>query len=412
MKLILTLVLVFCTKLIFAGMEEQKAWAIHNRIAGVPPAPGSNAISRMATAMRANPGQVGMSNAAKIAMENPSFYDLVLKNWAKPFTNVEKSKRVSLDDYSATIVGAIRDSDLPGKPFNRVLYEDLVYVGPSSGDENNNFSRTNNNHYENLESSGVSLSDRSRLVERRQSENINTESNITDDTLRDTSNVLVDGVNGAAGIFTTRSSGLAYYDMGTNRRVTRFALVNFMCKDFEDIHDTSLPNTRIRKDVERTPGGDSRTFLTKCIGCHSGQDGLGGAFAYYDFKDGALEFTPGQVQTKMTHLPAYANGYQTVDDSWINYWGEFSVHNKDLGFKPPFSGSGVASLGQAIANSRGFSVCMTKKIFKLMCVRPPLPTDDEFITKMADNLELNNQYNMKNLIADTVAYCVEDKYEN
>ena len=412
MKIVFALILMFSAKLLFADIASQKAWTIHNRIAGVPPNPSTDVLARMTRAIQQSPGEVGLENAAKIAMENPYFYDLVLKNWVKPWSNAEKSNRVPLNDYVTTIVGAIRDSDIPGKPFSRILYDDFVYVGPATGNEDNNFSRKTNNHYDALESSNVSLSNRAQVIERKQSEAINTET-VNNQDLLDVSNMLVGGVNGAAGVLTSRASGDAYFDMGTNRRVTRFALINFMCNDYEDIHDTSLPNTRIRKDVERTPGGDSRTFLTKCIGCHSGQDGLGGAFAYYDYNNetNALEFTPGQVASKMTHLPAYSNGYQTVDDSWINYWGEFSVHNKKLGFKPPFKGRGIASLGRSISESRGFSLCMAKKVFKLMCVRPPLTEDDGFITKMADSLESGNQYNMKKVFSSTVAYCVEDKYE-
>lgn len=407
MKIILAMTMLMTSTLVQADLAAQKAWTIHNRIAGVPPAPGSGVLENMAQQIRNNPGEAGLESAARIAMQNRYFYDLTLKNWVKPWSNVERTKRVELNDFVATIVGAIRDSDQTGKPFNRILYSDLVYVGAATGDENNNFSRSNNNHYAAVESSqNLMLS----LSERVQSSTINTET-IADQDLADQSNLLINGNNGSAGVLTSRAAGEAFFSAGTNRRATRYLMVNFMCKDFEDVHDSNIPATRVRKDVDRSPGGDSRVFQNKCVGCHAGQDSMGGAFAYYDFEDGALKYEPGVVQAKMTRAAIFAGGHETTDDSWLNYWGQFSIHNQELGFKAPFSGNGVASLGRAVATSRGFSLCMSKKVFKLMCVRPPGADDNTFINNMADELENNNQYNMKNIIAKTVAHCVEEKYE-
>ena len=47
--------------------------------------------------------------------------------------------------------------------------------------------------------------------------------------------------------------------------------------------DTTRPPDRIRQDVARSPGGDSRLFLNNCVGCHSGMDPMAQAFAYYNF---------------------------------------------------------------------------------------------------------------------------------
>ena len=63
----------------------------------------------------------------------------------------------------------------------------------------------------------------------------------------------------------------------------RFTLMNHMCMDMEQVHDTSIAPDRIRQDVSRSPGGDSRVFLNNCIGCHAGMDPLAQAFAYYNF---------------------------------------------------------------------------------------------------------------------------------
>ena len=59
----------------------------------------------------------------------------------------------------------------------------------------------------------------------------------------------------------------------------RFTMVNHFCKDMEQLHDPRLSPDRIRQDVSRSPGGDSRLFLNNCIGCHNGMDPLAGAYA-------------------------------------------------------------------------------------------------------------------------------------
>ena len=68
--------------------------------------------------------------------------------------------------------------------------------------------------------------------------------------------------------------------------------------------------------------------------------------------------------------------------------------------------------GQMLSKSRAFSVCMAKKVFKLVCIKSPGDEDNAFIEIMADELENNDNYNMKNLFIKTVAKCVEDRYED
>jgi hypothetical protein len=392
-----------------ANEAKLKAWTIYNRINGVPPSPTSNTLNLMSNRINQFPGIIGLEEAAKLAIEEPYFYDIVLKNWLKPMSNQEQAKRIPLNDFVATIIGAIRDSDQPNKPFSRILYDDMIYVGPSLNAESSNFSRRNNNHYTQIENQRLNL--KTVLVERKQSENINTEATITDNNNLDQTNVVVNNVNGAAGIFTTRQAGMAFYNMGTNRRVTRYAFLNFMCHDFEDLHDTTIADFRVRKDVERNPGGDSRAYKNTCVGCHAGQDALGGAFAHYDWVgNNRLQFTPNQVVAKMNRNADFAPGYQTTNDSWINLWAE--GQNAALGWRGPQAGNGPAQLGQMLASSRAFSVCMAKRVFKLVCIRPPSVDDQYFIDQMADQLEANDSYNMKNLFVKTVAKCVEAKYEN
>jgi hypothetical protein len=83
-----------------------------------------------------------------------------------------------------------------------------------------------------------------------------------------------------AGVMTTRAAARAFFIDGTNRAMFRFTLMNHMCNDLEQVKDITRVPDRIRQDVSRSPGGDSRIFLNNCLGCHAGMDPLAGAYAY------------------------------------------------------------------------------------------------------------------------------------
>jgi len=114
------------------------------------------------------------------------------------------------------------------------------------------------------------------------------------------------------------------------------------------VHDTSRPPDRIRQDVSRSPGGDSRIFLNNCIGCHSGMDPLARAFAYYDFDNGTamapgtmrLVYTDGTVQPKyFNNNTNFAPGFITPNDAWENRWRK--GQNKLLDWSGSLPGSGA-----------------------------------------------------------------------
>src|SRR5207248_1332237 len=104
-------------------------------------------------------------------------------------------------------------------------------------------------------------------------------------------------VQATAGLITTRGAASAFFINGTNRAMFRFTMINHLCHDMETVMDITRPADRIRQDVARSPGGDSRVFLNNCVGCHSGMDPMAQAFAYYNFDAtaGQLVYTPNQV---------------------------------------------------------------------------------------------------------------------
>ena len=267
---------------------NKKAIQLHNRITGVPPSPEIR--DQMAEYIE----QGVPTEAARLATENPYFYNLRLKQWAKRWGNTSMSQRVPLNDMVATVIGFTRDNI----PFNQILYGDILYTGADGIEGIDDYASNSNEHYEDLEDNEIDLA--ANLIQRNQS--------------------ALNGISDSAGIITSRTFGEAYYSTGTNRRVTRFLFINFLCHDFESLHDITTPDINIRRDVERDPGSDSRVYKNQCVGCHAGQDGLGGAFAYFNWKSKKLTYTPGSVVAKINRNNLYPEGNMVTDDSWINLW--------------------------------------------------------------------------------------------
>jgi hypothetical protein len=359
-----------------AGPREQ-AKRMHDRLTGV--APTESVLSQMATMISAGNAQ----GAAMLAMNNSSFYNVTLRNFVAPATNRAQSTFVPLNDYTATVIGMIRDN----VPFNTVLSADLLYIGNVNGAPA--YSPNNNNHYQYLDDNGVDL--KSSLVATTQSSLTGIPSSAT------------------AGVITTEAASQAFFIMGTNRAMFRFTLINYLCRDMEQVQDTEYPPDRIRQDVSRSPGGDSRIFLNSCIGCHAAMDPMAQAFAFYNYDTTAnqLVYTAGQVQPKYAiNTGNFKQGYVTVDDHWDNRWRSGS--NSLLGWSSglPGSGNGAKSLGQELAGSQAFADCQVKKVFQAVCLRPPSNSADRSAAAQISSDFQGGNYNMKQVFAETAAYCM------
>jgi hypothetical protein len=377
-RLFVALALIFSSvSIALAGPREQAA-RIHDRLAGVP---ASDAvITQMAAQLPSNP-----TAAANIAMSNPNFYAVTLKNFAAPWTNRDRSAFVPLNDYITLVMGIVRDN----VPFNQILTADLLYtdsnVSPAP-------SATSNAHFEALES-------RMRNPSFNQSE------------LSATTQSGTYGIPPAAtaGAITTRAASEAFFIAGTNRAMFRFTLVNHLCMDMEQVHDITITPDRIRQDVSRSPGGDSRVFLNNCIGCHAGMDPLAQAFAYYNFDETSqrLVYTQGTVQAKyFNNNLTFPDGFVTPDDAWNNHWRQ--GQNALLGWNPslPGEGSGAKSLGEELAGTQVFAECQVKKVFKAVCLRDPVDqTDRNQVATMTTTFK-NGNYNLKQVFADSAGYCM------
>ncbi len=365
----------------YAGPREQ-AKRIHDRLVGVPPA--AAVMDSMAGKISAGDG-IG---AALEAMDDPAFYNTTVREFATPWTNREQSVYVDMNDAVATVIGMIRDD----VPFDQVMYEDIVYVGTPNA-TNIAYSQADNDHYLDLQLNRIDLSDTANLARQRQSD-------LPGSPI---------GVNQTAGIMTTRGYSQAYLVAGTNRAALRFATLNFLCMDMEDFRDLTAHPDRIRQDVTRSPGGDSNIFLNDCLTCHAGMDGLAGAFAYYDFDEGSqqLLYTAGSVQPKYVNdAGTFRFGYETSDDTWINYWR--TGPNAFVGWNGPGSGagSGAKSLGMELSQTRQFAKCQVSKVFEKVCYRTPNGQADlQAVENIATSFETNNR-SMKRVFAETALHCM------
>src|SRR5688572_12213499 len=350
-----------------AGPREQ-AKRMHDRLTGV--APSSQVLDDMTALIGSDPVA-----AANLAMDNPAFYSVTLKNFATPWTNREQTVFAPLNDYTATVIGMVRDN----VPFNQLLSADILYIGNGISPA---YSPSSNAHYQAMEDQSADL--KAVLVQRTQSQ--------------------LNGLpaSATAGIITTRAAAEAFFIAGTNRAMFRFTLMNHLCRDMEQVQDTSRPPDRIRQDVTRSPGGDSRIFLNNCIGCHSGMDPMAQAFAYYQFDEaqGQLVYTAGQVQPKyFINSDNFKPGFVTSDDRWDNRWRQGP--NALLGWPSGGgSGNGAKSLGDELAGSDAFAQCQVEKVFRNVCFRVPSDGPDRTeVAQIVTNFKANG-YNLKRAFAE------------
>jgi len=359
---------------------RSQAKRMHDRLAGVPP-------TEAVLASMANDIAAGRTTeAADTAMQHRAFYDVTLKNFATPWTNRDQTVFAPLNDYVATVIGMVRDD----VAFDRVLYDDILYVG-RSGLGVPGYSPSGNDHYEALEAQGVSLKD--NLVATTQS--------------------AANGIpaEATAGVLTSRAAAQAFFVAGTNRAMFRFTLMNHLCTDLEQVQDPTRPPDRIRQDVSRSPGGDSRLFLNNCIACHSGMDPMAQAFAYYDYDEtaGRMLYTAGVVRPKyFNNKDTFPPGFSTPDDNWDNYWRK--GRNSLLGWDSslPGKGTGAKSLGRELAHSDAFASCQVQKVFKNVCFRAPSDAQDRAQVQAMTASFRSNGYRLKRVFAEAATYCMGD----
>ena len=368
-----------------AGPNEQ-ARRIYERIAGVPP----TAADWVNLQQCISGGQLNFACAAQYATTAPTFYSVTVKNMVIPWTNRDQTVFAPFNDYAATVIGMVRDN----ADFRTALSADILYTlktpglpAPSLGD---------NNHYATAEAQGVNLM--TDLQPTTQSGTYGTPTAAT------------------AGLITTRGAASSFFINGTNRAMFRYTMINHFCNDMQTLMDTTRPTDRVRQDVARSPGGDSRVFLNTCAGCHSGMDPMAQAFAYYNFNGtvvgdgtntGTLVYTPGQVQPKyLINSNNFKYGFVTPDDSWSNRWR--GGVNASLGWNTsagPGYGNGAKSLGVELESSDAFAQCQVVKVFTAVCFRAPNSSTDQQTVATIKASFKSGGYKLKQVFQQAAAAC-------
>ena len=387
--------LTMASQIASAGPREQ-AKRIHDRLAGVPPTEA--VLNDMASQISTDPVGVAMKILSP-PVSDPlydeyrksarNFYSVTLKNMVTPWTNEAQTVFAPLNDYTATVIGMVRDE----VPFNQLLSANIVYVG-APGVVSSSYSMSNNNHYEQLEDQAIDLSDNTKLVRVAQTDVTDLPPNAT------------------AGIMTTRAAARAFFVDGTNRAMFRFTILNHFCDDLEQIKDNSRSPDRVRQDVSRSPGADSRIYMNACVACHAGMDPLAQAYAYYEWQytgdeeadkdQGRLVYTEGNVQPKyLINADTFKYGFVTTNDRWDNYWrvGPNSLLGWDTGL--PSGGNGAKTMGMELANSDAFASCQVKKVYRTVCFREPTVNE---LTNTTSSFKTSG-YNLKQVFAEAAADC-------
>jgi len=391
-----------------------------------------------------------------------AFYNVTVKDMATPWTNKGATTLAPLNDMSATVIGWIRDE----KQFNKILYVDtvykaigvtfkgeltyldknqaatnsycirditkpedkaypfyrIVYNNPQNPNDLNdkacrttrynkseldNFYNINalyipsqdivissnlinatNEHYDSLSSQGLDLSDPLILNETSQEVKLH------------------QYPAAISGLLSTRSYAAAYFYAGTNRAPVAFAMQHFLCKSMEELNDTTIPDYRNRRDVDRSPGGTSELYKHRCVGCHAGMDAFAGAFAYYDYVNYKVVYSPGKVVDKMNHNVVFPEGFVTQNDSWLNLWNQ--GQNASIGWGSIGSGEGAQSFGMLLSQTEAFHGCMAKQVYEKVCFRKATSDMDKARVTKLTNIYKNSKFNMKNLFIKASLECLED----
>ncbi len=351
-----------------AGDAEKHAQRIYQRLTGVPL--DDARLQQMTQLVE----QGKLAEAARIATEDPKFYNLTLWNLTAGLSNVDQSPYVDFNDFMASIVGVAKD-DVDART---LLFGDFHYEGRSSmglpasalGD---------NEHFKQLGVSSLNL--KSDLVR------VGGQLLTSPDT---------------AGVLTSRQWAKEHFNAGTNRRALEHTFQEFLCAPIQSWKDVGLTEYHIRRDVDRAPGGDPANFQNVCRTCHAGMDGMTGAFARYDFKDGQpVYYGTNNVAPKMNQNGhVYPEGYVTFDDSWVNLATQH--HNVAFGWRGALEGNGVRQFGTMVSNAKAYSSCWTKRAFQEICKRAPGTADDATVQTIATTFETGG-YKLRSLFENVAA---------
>jgi len=343
---------------------ELKARKIYERLTGTKLPADSPIVNQMVGLL--NKGD--LAGAAQVATADPNFLNITVKLMALEMSTRDETIKTPLNDMVAGIIGVTRDQT----DARELLTGNFYYMGSGTGVRVDVIPDllTSNNHYQDLESTRQNLATNLVRVEGQRIATSETTSVANPD---------------PAGVLTSRAFMGAHALMGTNRRLVEYTFREFACVPLNEWADTGASDARIGRDIDRFPAGDHTKYLTSCKGCHTVMDGFRGAFAKWDFTglgvkhsgvntissnngDYVIMANAAGVVTKMNHNNTiFPSGYITTNDSFLNH--AIRPANADF-FEwrgSALSGNGAKGFGTVVANSRRFSQCMAKRVYKAVC---------------------------------------------
>ncbi len=374
------------------SIERQTARTMFIRLTGVIPAIDSVVLDQMEAKIKAG-DKVG---AANIAIADPNFLDIVVRNMATTMSNVAEQVTDDLSDFVATVVGVTRDS-LNAK---ELLTGNYIYTSNAAGlpiDMVNDILKSNN-HYAALSRMNSFASTLVKTVQQ----------------IVDPNGLAVPHPE-TAGLLTSRKFGLEHLTAGTNRRAVRYTFREFLCRDIQEFADPAGPDNMISQDVDRFPAGDNAKFQAECRSCHTMLDGMRPAFAHFDFSDNYVKNTPvlangtaanqinlnpttGLVAKSYIHADVFPAGNILQNTNWVNNATRNSTNANYFGWRGNTSGTGLQSFATMVANSQSYSQCFTKRVIRSVCNRNVTGADDGLVTTLANYFESAN-YNIKALFS-------------
>lgn len=217
--------------------------------------------------------------AARYITTTPDFLNVQIKNLSLRLSNKDESVKVGFNDFSALIVGVVRDN----RDFREVLTSDYYY--DVSGVANDDDPRTrfyNQNNFTPVETAFLDLT---KVLTYKPRQQMVITSNDTPYMQKEKSTPVLTAANhpDPAGVLTTRTFAERNLGGGSNRRAVEFTLKQFLCVSMAEAADSSASDQYVGKDVERFPAGDYNKYLTSCKSCHSVMDGMRPAFAKMDY---------------------------------------------------------------------------------------------------------------------------------
>lgn len=199
--------------------------------------------------------------------------------------------------------------------------------------------------------------------------------------------------NYRVGLITTQQYGESIFSGGTNRRPIKKLVEDFLCKPVESLMNFTISDRWVGRDIPRSPGNDSKVYLNRCMGCHTGLDSLRGAFAGYNFNS---ELTwSRRVENKLNNNPNTSpEGFIVTNDTWEHLgWLPVAPDQVSTSSSRKYH-SGPKDLIQMVVNSRQYYSCLTQQVKDRLCreTKVKSQTMDEVVTSFQKHKQLKTAF--------------------